>query len=129
MLNHTMSIFISCRIGKKIGTMMTTIGTHSSGQPRMKHTTRIARIRKVGGIFHSTSVLAMKVGVPSAENTEPMKVEATSRIITMLEVCTVRNTESLNTAQVSLAMSRGHDQRAGAAERCALGRRRPARDD
>ena len=38
----------------------------------------------------ATSVLAMKVGVPSAENTEPRKVEATSRIITMLAVCAVR---------------------------------------
>ena len=50
----------------------------------------------------ATSDLAMKVGVPSAENTAPRKVEATSRIITMLAVCAVRKTESLNTAQVSL---------------------------
>ena len=80
-------------------------------------------------MFHATSVLAMKVGVPSAENTAPMKVEATSRIITMLEVCAVRKTESLNTAQVSLPVRRGYDQRTDAAERCALGRRGPAGDD
>ena len=33
---------------------------------------------------------ALLVGVPSAENTEPMNVEATSSTITMLDVCTVR---------------------------------------
>ena len=59
MLNHTMSAFISCMIGKKIGTMMTTIGTHSSGQPRTKHTTKIARTRNVGEMSQATSVLAM----------------------------------------------------------------------
>ncbi len=41
-------------------------------------------------MFHATSALAIQVGVPSAENTEPRKVEATSRIITMLAVCAVR---------------------------------------
>ena len=45
---------------------------------------------------------AMKVGVPSAENTEPMKVEATSSTITMLEVCTVRKVASFSIGQVSL---------------------------
>src|SRR5690606_11643594 len=102
MLNQTMSTFIACRIGMKIGTMITTIGTHSSGQPRTKQVTRIDRIRNVGGISHASSVLAMKAGVPSAENTEPMKVDAASRIITMLVVCAVRKTASLKIAQSSL---------------------------
>ena len=82
--------------------MMTTIGTHSSGQPRMKQSSedREDEARR-GGMPQATSDLAMKVGVPSAENTEPRKLDATSRIITMLAVCAVRKTESLNTAQVS----------------------------
>src|SRR6185369_16139251 len=70
-------------------------------QPRTKHTINISRMRKVGGTFHETSVCAMKAGVPSAENTAPKNVDATSRIITMLDVCTVRNTESLKTVQLS----------------------------
>ena len=74
----------------KIGTMITTIGTHSSGQARRKHTPRMSRMRSVVGTFQDTSVCAMKLGVPSAENTEPRKVEAMSRIITMLAVCAVR---------------------------------------
>ena len=53
-------------------------------------------------MFQATSVLAMKAGAPSAENTAPMNVEATSRIITMLDVCAVRNTASLSTVQLSL---------------------------
>jgi len=44
----------------------------------------------------------MNAGVPSAENTDPRKFEAISRIITMLAVCAVRNVESLKTAQLSL---------------------------
>ena len=43
-----------------------------------------------GARSQASIALAMKVGVPSAENTDPMKVEATSSTITMLEVCTVR---------------------------------------
>src|SRR5205085_601539 len=102
MLNHTMSTFRVSRIGWKIGTMMTTIGTHSRGHPRMKQSTRIERISASAGICHDTRVCAMKVGVPSAEKTEPRKFEAMSRIITMLAVCAVRKVESLKTAHVSL---------------------------
>src|SRR5436189_2516685 len=99
MLNHTMSTFIACNIGMKIGTMMTTMGTHSSGHPRMKHTTRIAMMKNPGEMSQESIVFAMKAGVPSAEKTEPMKVDATSRIITMLEVCTVRKVEYFTTRQ------------------------------
>ncbi len=67
----------------------------------MKQTTRIARIRKSGGMFQAISVFAMYAGVPSAENTEPMNVDATSRIITMLDVCTVRNVASFRIGHVS----------------------------
>ena len=90
MLNHTMSTFMAIRIGRKIGTMMTTIGTHSSGQPSTKQSARIAMISRPGWMSQASIAFAMKVGVPSAENTEPMKVEATSSTITMLDVCTVR---------------------------------------
>jgi hypothetical protein len=59
MLNQTMSTFMISSIGMKIGTMITTIGTHSSGQPRMKQSARMARISRVGEMFHETSVSAM----------------------------------------------------------------------
>src|SRR5512134_2980399 len=97
-----MSTFSTSRVGMKMGTMMTTIGTHASGQPSTKHSARSDRISRSGGMLQATSVLAMKLGVPSAENTEPRKVEAMSRIITMLAVCAVRKVDSLNTVHVSL---------------------------
>ena len=90
MLNQTMSTLSASRMGWKIGRMMTTIGTHSSGQPRMKHSARIERINTSPGMFQDTSVCAMKLGVPRAENTEPRKFDAMSRIITMLAVWAVR---------------------------------------
>jgi hypothetical protein len=97
MLNQTISTFI-CRIGMKIGTMMTTIGT-TERPAEDEAQARITRIR-TGGCSRRPA-FAMKVGVPRAENTEPMNVDATSRIITMFAVCAVRNTESF-TAQLSL---------------------------
>jgi hypothetical protein len=105
MENHIIFTFIPMITGRKIGTMTTTIGTHSKGQPRIKQTVRIPTRKHQGGKFQESKVLAMKDGVPIEEKTTPMNVEAARRTITMLVVSAVRKTDSFKRLKVSFPFS------------------------
>ena len=58
---------------------MTTTGTHSSGQPRMKITTSRKIRNSVGERWKVSGDSAMNCGVPSRENTAPKKFDAATR--------------------------------------------------
>ena len=89
------SKFSSSINGRKMGSTITTMGTHSSGQPRMKITTSRKIRNSVGEKLNVSSDSAMNWGVPRRENTAPKKFDAATRKRIMHEVWPVRYTASV----------------------------------
>src|SRR4028118_1774779 len=74
--NQTRSMPSDFTSGSRIGTTISTIGTHSSGQPSTKMIARIRIKARIGGSDRPSSDSAISVALPSRENTAPKKVGA-----------------------------------------------------
>src|SRR3712207_2515206 len=85
----------SSRSGRKIGTKMTTISVHSSGQPSTKMMTWV-RIRNQNG-DRLSALTRFSIGwwPPKKAKIEEKMKEPTNSQHTMAEVRAVRNTDSL----------------------------------
>ena len=94
MPNQVRSIFSSLMIGSMIGTKMSTIGTHSSGQARRKITAMTTISRSHGESCRSSSARVIVSGVPRRENTAPKKFEAATRNRIRQDTSSVFSTES-----------------------------------
>ena len=85
-----------------MGTMMRTIGTHSSGHPRRKMSAITMSSTWIWVSSQSRSMLVSMVGVPRRENTAPKKFEAATRNRMRTEISRVLMSASENRFVVSL---------------------------
>ncbi len=97
--NQIRSMPAACTIGSTIGTTISTIGTHSSGQPSTKISARITISIMVGGSDMLVSSCATNSALPRRENTEPNRFEAATSSRIMLETSSVWNADLLSLAQ------------------------------
>ena len=74
-------------IGRKMGTTINTIGTHSKGQPNKNIKNRISINMTIGGTGKDVSRLAIKSALPNLENTEPNKFDVVTNSKIMLDTC------------------------------------------
>ena len=79
MPNQTRFTSSLIRTGIRIGTMIRTIGTHSSGQPRRKISAMMISKIQVTEMSHDSRNSVNSIGVPRRENTAPKKFEAATR--------------------------------------------------
>lgn len=82
-------------MGRKIGTTINTIGTHSSGHPSKKINNKIKINIAIGGNGREVRKLAIKSALPSLENTAPNRFEVVTKSKIMLETRSVCMTQFL----------------------------------
>ena len=82
-------------MGKKMGTTIKTIGTHSSGHPSKKIKNKIKINIIMGGKGSEVRKLAIKSALPSLENTDPNRFEVVTKSKIMLETRSVCITQFL----------------------------------
>ena len=82
-------------MGKKMGTTIKTIGTHSSGHPSKKIKNKIKINITMGGRGREVRKLAIKSALPSLENTDPNRFEVVTNSRIMLETRKVCMTQFL----------------------------------
>ncbi len=82
--------------------MISTIGTHSSGQPSTKMSAMMAISMIMGSSFMASSSWVSSMADPRRENTAPKKFEAAQSSRIMAEISTVRNMEVSRSFQVIL---------------------------
>ena len=87
--NHVRLISSLTRTGIRIGTMINTIGTHSSGQPRRKIKAIMMIRTAVADKSHANKNSVSIIGVPSRENTAPKKFDAATRNRIKTEISSV----------------------------------------
>src|SRR5436190_6565494 len=98
--NHTRSMPSFCTSGSRIGTTISTIGTHSSGQPSTKIIASISSSMIVGEKLSVSSDSAMRVAEPSRENTAPKKLDAATSNRIMHDTSSVEYTAFLSFCHV-----------------------------
>ena len=89
-------------IGRKIGTKMTMISVHSSGQPRTKMIACDRIMNWIGDRFSDSTQLSSSAWPPRIANTAENKAEPTNSQHTIEVVLAVRNTASLVRFQSSV---------------------------
>ncbi len=81
--------------------MISTIGTHSSGQPSRKINAMIRNRISIGDRSSIRRYSVSMVGVPSRENTAPKKFDAATRNRISVEISSVLTSASCMPFQVS----------------------------
>ena len=85
-----------------MGTMMRTMGTHSSGHPRRKMSAMTISSTWIWVSSQSRSMFVSMVGVPRRENTAPKKFDAATRNRMSTEISRVLMSASEKRFVVSL---------------------------
>lgn len=99
--NHALSKPSLSTSGSRKGTTISTIGTHSSGQPSRKMSAMMMKSITYGLRSSPRSSSVSMPGVPRRANTAPKKFEAATRKRIRTEISSVRMSASLRLARVS----------------------------